>query len=68
MDKLIAQAAAAEREGKPPSETLEKDIQKLKRQIKNNEDFIADKRKEQEVVKADADHDIARFKELKGIE
>lgn len=68
MDKLIAQAAAAEREGKPPSETLEKDIQKLKRQINNNNEFITDKRKEQEVVKTDAEKNIARFKELKGIE
>lgn len=68
MDKLIAQAATAEREGKPPSETLEKDIQKLKRQINNNEEFIANKRKEQDVVKTDAEHDVARFKELKGIE
>lgn len=68
MDKLIAQAAAAEREGKSPSDTLEKDIQKLKRQIKNNEEFIAEKRKEQGTVTTAAEHDIARFKELKGIE
>ena len=68
MDKLIAQAAAAEREGKPPPESLEKDIQKLKRQINNNNDFIAEKRNEQEVVKAESEKDVARFKELKEIE
>lgn len=68
LDKLIAQAAAAEREGKPPPESLEKDIQKLKRQINNNNEFIAEKRKEQEVVKTESEKDMSRFKELKGIE
>lgn len=68
MDKLIAQAAAAEREGKSPPETLENDIQKLKRQINNNNDFISQKRNEQETVKTEAENNIARFKELKGIE
>lgn len=67
MDKLVAQAAAAEREGKAPPETLEKDMQKLKRQIDNNNEFISEKRKEQETVKADAEKDVMRFKELKGI-
>jgi len=68
MDKLIEQAAAAEREGKAPPEHLEKDIQKLKRQIDNNNAFIAEKRQEQEAVKTEAEQDVARFKELKGIE
>lgn len=68
MDKLIAQAAAAEREGKSPPETLENDIEKLKKHINNNNDFISQKRKEQEAVKTEAENNISRFKELKGIE
>ena len=68
MDRLVAQAAAAEREGKSPPDTLENDIQKLKRQINNNNDFISQKRKEQDTVKTEAENNIARFKELKGIE
>jgi Txe/YoeB family toxin of Txe-Axe toxin-antitoxin module len=68
MDKLIEQAAAAERAGKPPAENLETDIQKLKRRINNNNEFITEKRKEQDAVKVEAEQDVARFKELKGIE
>ena len=68
MNKLTTQAAAAEREGKAPPESLEKDIQKLKRQIDNNNDFISEKRKEQDTVNAEAEKDVMRFKELKGID
>ena len=68
LDKRIQAAAADERSGKAPPEALLKDIESLKRQIKNNDDFIADKRKEQEAIKASHAADIERFKKLKGIE
>ncbi len=66
LDKLIKQAAEAERAGKPPSEELQKDIESLRRQISNNNDFIAGKEAEKEQVIKDAESDVARFQELKG--
>ena len=67
LDKRIKNAANAERAGKAPSEALLKDIDSLKRQIKNNDKFIEGKRAEQEVIKEDHAKDIAHFKGLKGI-
>ena len=67
LDKRIKAAAAEERSGNTPNEALLKDIESLRRQIKNNEAFIAKKRTEQEEVKSDYDIDIERFKNLKGI-
>lgn len=67
LDKRINKAASAERSGKAPSEALLKDIESLKRQIKNNDKFIEGKRAEQEVIKEDHAKDIAHFKQLKGI-
>lgn len=67
LDKRIQTAAKAERGGKTPSEALLKDIESLKRQLKNNETFIAGKRAEQEETKAAHAKDIAHFKALKGI-
>ncbi len=68
LDKRIQKAAAAERSGKTPSEALLKDIESLKRQLKNNETFIEGKRAEQEEIKVAHAKDIAHFKQLKGIE
>ena len=67
LDKRIASAAADERAGKKPSDALLSDIDSLKRQIKNNDDFISEKRIEQDVIRDSHAKDIARFKELKGI-
>ena len=64
LDSRVNQAAADEREGKTPSDKLLKDIESLKRQIKNNDDFIANSRKEKEAVKTAYDNDIVRYKEL----
>ncbi len=41
LDKRIQTAADQERAGKAPSEALLKDIESLRRQIKNNESYIA---------------------------
>jgi hypothetical protein len=67
LDKRIQKAAAAERAGKTPPEDLLKDIESLKRQIKNNDVFIEGKRAEQEEIKEAHAKDIAHFKKLKGI-
>jgi len=67
LDKRIQKAASAERAGKTPSEVLLKDIESLKRQLKNNETFIEGKRSEQVVIKESHAKDIAHFKKLKGI-
>ena len=67
LDKRIKKAASAERAGKTPSEALLKDIESLKRQLKNNEIFIEGKHAEQEIIKTEHAKDIAHFKKLKGI-
>ncbi|NKB36339.1 MAG: hypothetical protein GKR93_04105 [Gammaproteobacteria bacterium] len=67
LDKRIQAAAAAERAGNTPNDDLLKDIEVLRGRIENNKVFIQERRKEQEIVKADADVDINRFKNLKGL-
>lgn len=67
LDKLVAQAAAQERAGKTPAEDLVKDIDATRRQINNNNDFIANKRSEQEAVKEEYASHVERFKELKAM-
>ncbi len=65
MEGLLEKAATAERAGKEPSETILKDIATLERQIKTNDTFIVEKRKEQEAVKEDYAIKIERFNKLK---
>ena len=64
LDKRTATAAAEELAGKQPSETLLKDIRSLKRQIKNNDKFIADKHAEQEKIREEYAKKIEHFLEL----
>lgn len=66
LDKRTAAAAAEELAGKQPSEELLKDIRSLKRQVKNNNKFIADKRLEQEETRKEYANKIDRFVELTG--
>jgi hypothetical protein len=66
LDSRIKAAAAAERAGGKPNEALLKDIETLKRQIKNNEAFIQKRRNEMEQTKQEYSRKIERFKELKG--
>jgi len=61
LDKRIKSTADAERSGKTANEELKKDIESPHRQIKNNEQFIADRRKEQENVKLAYEQDIERL-------
>lgn len=67
LDKQVEKAAAQERAGKEPSEELVNDIEALRRQINNNNEYISEKLNEQEQVKAEYAQSVARFKELKGI-
>ncbi len=67
LDKLINAAADTEKNGKEPSDDLLKDIESLKRRLKNNDSFMAEKMIEQIEVKEEHNHYIDRFKELKGI-
>lgn len=67
LDKRIASAASDERAGKKPSKALLEDIDDLKRQISENEDFIQEKRVEQDEIRVSHAADIARYKSLKGM-
>jgi hypothetical protein len=67
LDKRIQSAADAERSGKAPNEALLKDIESLRRQIKNNNDYIAEKRKEHEDTGKEYAGNIERFKKLKSL-
>lgn len=65
LDNRVKQAAAAERAGKEPSEELLRDIENLQRQVKTNNEFIAETRQEQKEVREAYAEDIKRFNELK---
>lgn len=65
LDKRVAAAAAEERAGKAPNEKLLANIESLKKQLANNDEFVTKKTAEQESIRADYDQRIARFKELK---
>lgn len=66
LDKRTADAAAVERAGKKPNEALLKDIESLKRQIRNNERYIEKRREEMQEIEEEYAVKIKRFKELKG--
>jgi len=66
LEKRLDQAAASERAGKQPSKELLEDIESLRRQIRTNEEFIAETRADQERIRAQYDADLQRFRELKG--
>lgn len=65
LDNRIQAAAKAERSGQTPDEDLIKDIEDLRRQIKNNEVFITEKHRAQEAVRQASNADIVRFDRLK---
>jgi hypothetical protein len=67
LDKRIEAAAAEERAGKTPNQAMLKDIESLRRQTANNQQFIESKHQEQEAIRMQYDGKILRFKELKGL-
>jgi hypothetical protein len=66
LDKRIEAAAAEERAGKSPNDALLKDIESLRRQVANNDEFVETKKQEQEKLRQQYAAKIERFKELKG--
>ncbi|MGR9089170.1 MAG: hypothetical protein ACU85U_01170 [Gammaproteobacteria bacterium] len=68
LDELIGEAADHERRGKEPPEKLVRDIESLREQIADNEKFIETKRVETREIKEKFQHDIARFRTLKGLD
>jgi len=67
-EDLAKRTAAAEKEelaGKAPNEDLIEDIESLKRQLKNNQQFMEDREKEIQALKDAYAADIARFEELR---
>lgn len=65
LDELIQDAANHERRGKEPPEKLVTHITSLREQIRDNEQFIATKRVEQDELTKKFEADITRFKKLK---
>ncbi len=64
LDKRIKDAADLERKGQQPSDQQKQDIGLLRKQVQDNERFIADKRKEEAAIRARYDVDIQRFRDL----
>ena len=65
LDSRMGEAAAQERSGKTPSKELKRDIDSLRRQVKNQQDFINAQNNEKDEVMASYAKDIQRFKELR---
>ena len=66
LEKRIAAAAAEERDGKTPNEDLLKDIESLRRQVETNEEFMKEKRADQDRIRQEYADKTARFLELRG--
>ena len=60
-------AADYERNGEKVPDDLLKEMENLKRQIKDNEDFIEKKKVAKEATNTKFDSDLKRFRDLKGI-
>jgi len=65
LDASIKNAARMEREGKEPSKQITDNIANIRRQIAENEQFIASKRQERQQVHAKFAAYLKRFRELK---
>lgn len=65
LDQMIVQAADIEKRGRKVPENLAQNIESVREQIEDQHAFIADKRREQDAIRAKFDADIARFRELR---
>ncbi|MGD8524953.1 MAG: hypothetical protein PVJ63_01795 [Thioalkalispiraceae bacterium] len=65
---LEKRAADFERAGEQPPEDLLKDMENLKSQIRDNEEFISKKVQALQETEKKFDADLKRFRELKGIQ
>jgi hypothetical protein len=67
LDNTRTKAANYERAGEKPPESVLEEMNSLKRQIKDNDEFIARKEEEIKALKRQYEADLNRFRELKGI-
>lgn len=67
LTTLEKSAADFERNGEQPPADLLSDMENLKRQIKDNEEFIEKKKQAKQATNDKFDSDLKRFRELKGI-
>jgi len=65
LDQMIGQAADVEKRGRKVPDNLTGNIESVRDQIDDQHAFIADKRREQDTIRAKFDADIARFRELR---
>lgn len=63
-NELMDRAAGLERSGRPVPDALQKDIFSTQGQIQRHLEFIVDKQKEQEAIRAQFARDMARYREI----
>ncbi len=67
LTRIQKRAADFERAGEEPPKELFEEMESLKRQIKDNEEFVAKKQRDIIDLEKRFDADLKRFRELKGI-
>jgi len=67
LNKRMQAAADAERAGNQPNDALLKDIESLRRQISDNNAYIAERQKDHDETASKYEADIERFKTLKSL-
>jgi hypothetical protein len=67
LNNTRTKAANYERAGEKPPESVLEEMNSLKRQIKDNDEFIARKQEEIKALEQQYEADLKRFRELKGI-
>jgi hypothetical protein len=65
LEEMTAGAAQLERSGRAFPESLHREIQDTRLQIRQNEEYIRSKRAEQAAIREQFEADISRFRELK---
>jgi hypothetical protein len=65
LNDIVQHAAAMEKRGEKPDAKVEKDIESVRKQIKEQEGFIVTKRGEQQAVRDRFDSDLKRYREMK---
>jgi len=66
LDAMIHQAAVQERKGNKPSAKTTRDIARVRAQIESKREFISKKYAEQAAIREQFEHDLKRFRVLKG--
>jgi hypothetical protein len=65
LNDIVQHAAAMEKRGEKPDAKVEKDIESVRKQIREQEAFIVTKRAEQDTVRERFDSDLKRYREMK---